>query len=218
MYALANVGKSFRDGSTVRWILRDISLTIQEGETVVLWGPSGSGKTTLLNLLAGLLRPTKGIIEFKTGRQTFNLMNMDENRLTRFRRDHIGFIYQFFNLVPTLNVRENVELPIELTRRFELKEEAIHRLDTLGLNDRLSEWPSNLSGGEQQRVAIARSLAHRPRFILADEPTGNLDRHNARQVLDLLWRETESTGTGLVIASHSEDVLKRATKVVELST
>ena len=218
MYALANVGKSFRDGSTVRWILRAISLTIQEGETVVLWGPSGSGKTTLLNLLAGLLRPTKGIIEFKTGRQTFNLMNMDENRLTRFRRDHIGFIYQFFNLVPTLNVRENVELPIELTRRFELKEEAIHRLDTLGLNDRLSEWPSNLSGGEQQRVAIARSLAHRPRFILADEPTGNLDRHNARQVLDLLWRETESTGTGLVIASHSEDVLKRATKVVELST
>ena len=218
MYALANVGKSFRDGSTVRWILRDISLTIQEGETVVLWGPSGSGKTTLLNLLAGLLRPTKGIIEFKTGRQTFNLMNMDENRLTRFRRDHIGFIYQFFNLVPTLNVRENVELPIELTRRFELKEEAIHRLDTLGLTDRLSEWPSNLSGGEQQRVAIARSLAHRPRFILADEPTGNLDRHNARQVLDLLWRETESTGTGLVIASHSEDVLKRATKVVELST
>ena len=105
-----------------------------------------------------------------------------------------------------------------MTRRFELKEEAIHRLDTLGLNDRLSEWPSNLSGGEQQRVAIARSLAHRPRFILADEPTGNLDRHNARQVLDLLWRETESTGTGLVIASHSEDVLKRATKVVELST
>ena len=218
MYALANVGKSFRDGTTVRWILRDISLTIQEGETVVLWGPSGSGKTTLLNLLAGLSRPTQGIIEFKTERQTFNLMNMDENRLTRFRRDHIGFIYQFFNLVPTLNVRENVELPIELTRRFELKEEAIHRLDTLGLNDRLSEWPSNLSGGEQQRVAIARSLAHRPRFILADEPTGNLDRHNARQVLDLLWRETESTGTGLVIASHSEDVLKRATKVVELST
>ena len=218
MYALANVGKSFRDGSTVRWILRDISLTIQDGETVVLWGPSGSGKTTLLNLLAGLLGPSQGIIEFKTGRQTFNLMNMDENRLTRFRRDHIGFIYQFFNLVPTLNVRENVELPIELTRRFELKEEAIHRLDTLGLNDRLSEWPSNLSGGEQQRVAIARSLAHRPRFILADEPTGNLDRHNARQVLDMLWRETESTGTGLVIASHSEDVLKRATKVVELST
>lgn len=218
MYHLADVGKSFQDGSKVRWILRDISLTIGKGETVVLWGPSGSGKTTLLNILAGLLRPTKGIIEFKTKGETFDLVKMDENRLTRFRRDHIGFIYQFFNLVPTLNIRENVELPIELTRRFELKEEAIRRLESLGLNDRLSEWPSNLSGGEQQRVAIARSLAHRPEFILADEPTGNLDRRNARQVLDLLWRETESTGTGLVIASHSEDVLKRAAKVVELST
>lgn len=218
MYRLANIGKSFRDGATTRWVLRDISLTIQKGETVVLWGPSGSGKTTLLNVLAGLIRPTSGTLEFKTDQSILDLATLDENELTRFRRDEVGFIYQFFNLIPTLNVQENVELPLELTRRLTLKKEAIQRLSSLGLGERLSDWPSSLSGGEQQRVAIARSLAHRPSCILADEPTGNLDRRNAKQVLDLLWREVESTGTALVIASHNEDVLTRATQVVELST
>lgn len=217
MFRLRDVGKSFPDGTDERWIFRNLTTELLPGESVALWGPSGSGKSTLLNVLAGLMDPSEGRVEYEHGQTHLDLTAASDRQRTRFRRDSVGFIYQFFNLVPTLTVRENVELPIELTGRKDLLGKALERLTTLGVAERADAFPATLSGGEQQRVAIARALAHRPKVVLADEPTGNLDARNSDQVLDLLWREAEELGCMLVIASHSERVLHRAARVIELN-
>ena len=195
-------------------VLHGIDAVIGRGETVALLGRSGSGKSSLLNLAAGLARPDGGCIEF-AGR---DLARLDEATRTRLRRRRIGFVYQFFNLVDTLDVRDNALLPLELDGRVAAADrdrvEAL--LGEVGLDDRMSAYPDALSGGEQQRVALVRALAARPELVLADEPTGNLDTETGGIVLDLLDRLVRGRGHTLLLVTHSPDVAARADRVLRL--
>lgn len=214
-----NVGKKFPDGTGERWVIKDVSFKIEPNQATAIRGPSGAGKTTLLKLIAGLLRPDQGEIELSTEDSNVptSLNELNANKMLRFRRDHIGFVYQFFNLVPTLTVQENVVLPLALTKREHLHEQAIERLHNLGLGSHLNAFPEQLSGGEQQRAAIARAVAHEPQILLADEPTGNLDAENSAEVVKLLWHEHERLGTNLVVATHSEDICAHADQTIQLA-
>jgi putative ABC transport system ATP-binding protein len=205
-----NLGKSYTDGAQRRQVLEHLELTVGAGEIVAVMGPSGSGKSTLLNLLAGTLRPDEGDIELFVEGRAIAFEGLSDPQVTKLRRRHIGYVFQFFNLVPTLTVRENVLLPLELNRLEHLRDEAMARLDDLELGDRLDDFPAHLSGGERQRTAIARALAHRPTLVLADEPTGNLDAANAERVVALLIREVQALGSTLVVATHSEAVAASA--------
>ena len=211
-----DVSKAFVDGRDRRRVLEGLSFELHAGEVVVLRGPSGSGKTTLLNVVAGLLEADAGSLRLAVGPREFPLHELDEAARTRVRRAHMGYVFQFFNLVPTLTVRENVLLPLELNRRLDLRSRALDRLYGLGLEDRAQAFPDELSGGERQRVAIARALAHEPRLVLADEPTGNLDAENAAIVADLLWREVRAVDGALLLASHDADIAARADRVIEI--
>ncbi len=212
-----DVGKRFGDGAGERWVLSDLSFGVRRGEKVALWGPSGSGKSTLLALIAGLDVPTCGSIQFlpPNGDAPIALAEETEQTRSAYRRRYIGYIFQFFNLIPTLTVAENVELPLEVNG-LENRHAALDRLSALSMADHLDDFPATLSCGEQQRVAIARALAHEPELVLADEPTGNLDLENATLVTDLLWREVDTARTGLVVATHSEAIASRADRVIEL--
>ena len=218
IYDVRNLSKSFADGDGTRRVLRELSFSVEHGETLSFWGPSGSGKTTLLNLLAGLDRPDDGVIEFTAPSIDKSMLvnELRERDLLRYRRSHIGFVYQFFNLVPALTVSENVLLPLDLADRMHLKEQALARLEVLGLSSRMSAFPNELSGGEQQRAAIARALAHDPQVIFADEPTGNLDAENADNVIELLRSEVRRSGTTLLVATHNEKIRHRSDQVIEL--
>ena len=213
-----DVSKKFPDGAGERWVIKDVSFTIEPHQATAIRGPSGAGKTTLLNLIAGLLRPDNGNIELslKDHSVPTSLNQLNASQLLRFRRDHIGFVYQFFNLVPTLTVQENVLLPLSLTKREHLRESALDRLEKLGLGSHLNSFPEQLSGGEQQRAAIARAVAHEPQFLLADEPTGNLDAENSDLVIKLLWHEHERLGTNLIVATHSDDICTHAANTIHL--
>ncbi len=186
-----------------RLVLDDVSFTVAPGERVALTGPSGSGKTTLLNCLGGVDRPDAG--EIRLGGQTIN--RLDSEALADLRRRRIGTIFQFFHLLPTLTAAENIELPLQLLGRPTA--ERVRRVDTLlaqvGLAGRAGALPSQLSGGEQQRVAVARALVHEPELLLADEPTGNLDSVNGANILDLLRALTDQTRTALVLVTHSDE-------------
>ena len=214
---LDNVGKRFTDGNNERWVLKNLSFSISGAQSVAVMGPSGCGKTTLLNILSGQLDLDSGSVEVCFDNQpAFRLEELSRTQRLRYRRSDIGFVYQFFNLIPTLTLKENVLLPLELTKRNHLREEALARIHALGLEHRINGFPEDLSGGEQQRAAIARALAHRPKIIFADEPTGNLDATNSSAVADLLWQEVTKANTTLVIATHSDAILKRAQRVIEL--
>lgn len=208
--------KTFEDGRGRRSILERVSFELAPREVLALRGPSGSGKTTLLNLCAGLLVPDGGLIEFATGQGIVDLAVADEAVRTRLRRRYMGYVFQFFNLVPTLTVRENVLLPLALNRRPELTGRALSRLLALGLESALDVFPDRLSGGERQRVAIARALAHEPRLVLADEPTGNLDGRNGAQVIELLWQHVRELDAALVIATHDPAVAERADRTLRV--
>lgn len=208
--------KQFVDGDVARDVLVDVSLSVRAGGTLAVCGPSGSGKSTLLNLLAGVLVPDLGSICLTLPGQTVDLGALDERARTALRRRHVGYVFQFFNLVPTLTVKENVLLPLELAGRGDLQAEALGRLADLGMGHRLNDFPDTLSGGERQRTAIARALAHRPRVLLADEPTGNLDGHSSERVVEQLWEVVGEQGCSLVIATHSEAIARRADDVVRL--
>ncbi len=214
---LDNVGKRFTDGNSDRWVLENLSFSIAEAESVAVIGPSGCGKTTLLNLLSGQLAIDAGTVEVCfPGKAAFRLNEMNGKALLHYRRSDIGFVYQFFNLIPTLTLKENVLLPVELTKRKHLRDQALSRIATLGLSDRIDAFPEELSGGEQQRAAIARALAHEPHIIFADEPTGNLDADNSNIVADLLWQEVTKSNATLVVATHSDAILSRANRVIDL--
>jgi putative ABC transport system ATP-binding protein len=217
---VAGVSKSYRDGDTKRSVLADLSFQVGPGEVVALTGPSGSGKSTLLNLLAGTLLPDSGhlLLQIPTAEEAITIDGLSQAARTRLRRRHIGYVFQFFNLVPTLTVRENVLLPLELNGLMDHSSEALDRLIRLGLEDRLDEFPDHLSGGERQRTAIARALAHEPVLVLADEPTGNLDSENAGQVVDLLLNQVRALGSAMVLATHNESVAARADQVIRLAT
>jgi putative ABC transport system ATP-binding protein len=211
---LRQLGKRFQEGDSERTVLQAVDLTIAPGQFVVLLGQSGSGKSTLLHLIGGIDTPSSGSVSIGG----VDLTALDERRRTLFRRDHIGFIFQFFNLIPTLSVLENVTLPGELAGlpRGRLESAARDLLARVGLADRASTRPDRLSGGQQQRVAIARALLHEPLLILADEPTGNLDEHTGEQVLQLLIDLTRQQGRTLIMATHNGTIAERADRVLRV--
>jgi len=209
--AIHHLNKSFKEGRDSRVVLNDVTGEFLRGEFVVLLGKSGSGQSTLLNLISGIEKPTSGDISIDGVRIT----DLRERERTIFRRDHIGFVFQFFNLIPTLTVLENVTLPQELAGRGigQASEQAIKLMAGVGLADRLDTFPDKLSGGEQQRVAIARALAHDPLLVLADEPTGNLDEETGELVLNLLLELTRSANKTLIMATHNPEVVPLADRV-----
>jgi len=211
---LRGLTKGYQEGEQFRTVLDGLNLTIGKGEMVVLLGRSGSGKSTLLNLISGIDKADAGEVIIGDT----NLTTRSEHVRTLFRREHIGFVFQSFNLIPTLTVEENVLLPLELNRRSgrEDRERALHFLDEVGLGDRHDTFPDRLSGGEQQRVAIARALAHDPLLILADEPTGNLDYETGQQVLDVLDRLVRKAGRTMLVATHDHDLRAVADRVLFL--
>ena len=206
--------KTYDEGDRRLRVLDGVSLDIGEGEFFVVLGESGSGKSTLLNLLSGIDSPDRGrILIFGS-----DITPLNDRQLTLFRRDNIGIVFQFFNLIPTLTVRENITLPQELSGSLRRVAEA--RADDLlrqvGLGDRAGTFPDKLSGGEQQRVAIARALLHEPKIVLADEPTGNLDDDSGRAVIQLLLRLTREAGKTLVMATHSAEIARQADRVCRI--
>ena len=211
MYELRNVSKTYRKGRGTVVALRDVDLSIAEGEFLAIQGPTGQGKTTLLQMLGALDRPSSGSVEFE-GR---DLATMSEGKLTRVRSRAFGFVFQTFNLIPTLTAQENVESALvpSGTRASERRSRARQALDDLGLADRAGHLPLELSGGEQQRVAIARALVREPRVILADEPTGNLDEGTRDEIIELLVRLWSDRRQTLVIVTHDSGVARRAPRV-----
>jgi putative ABC transport system ATP-binding protein len=214
LIVLRQVAKSFSEGKSAHRVLDGLDLTIGRGELVVLLGRSGSGKSTLLNLVAGIELADRGEVLF----DGVDLGKLDERSRTLLRREKIGFVFQFFNLIPTLTVEENVLFPLELLGRHAAADRAgaAKLLDYVGLAGRKASFPDALSGGEQQRVALARALVSRPALLLADEPTGNLDGDNAAQVLRLLVSAVREQGATLLMATHSREVAGLADRVVEM--
>ncbi len=190
--------------------LRGVDIDLYEGELMVLLGASGSGKSTLLNILGGLDVPTRGRVLYRD----WELTDADESELTRYRREHVGFVFQFYNLIPSLTARENVALVTEIARDPLAPEEA---LGLVGLAERLDHFPAQLSGGEQQRVAIARAVAKRPDVLLCDEPTGALDYHTGKLVLDVLEKVNTELGTTTAVITHNQPIAKMADRVVTLA-
>jgi len=211
---IRSLRRSYQEGERTHEVLRDVSVDFQRGETAALRGRSGSGKSTLLNLISGIDVPDAGEVELAGN----NITVMSERDRTLFRRQHIGFVYQAFNLVSTLTVSDNVRLVLELNGFDEVQasDRIEFLLDAVGLADRAESYPDVLSGGEQQRVAIARALAHRPLILLADEPTGNLDDKTAESVLLLLEQLVRNDGGTMIIATHSATVASRCDRVLEL--
>jgi putative ABC transport system ATP-binding protein len=208
---LENLSKEFVEGERTRIVLASLTTHFYRGEFIVLLGKSGSGKSTLLNLISGIDKPTQGDVFIND----IAITRLSERDRTLFRRDHIGFIFQFFNLIPTLTVLENVTLPQELAgrNRRQAEADALGLLEQVGLADRRDTFPDRLSGGEQQRVAIARALAHNPMLVLADEPTGNLDEETGEQVMNLLLQLTRSAGKTLIMATHNPEMVPLANRV-----
>jgi len=202
MIELRDVSKTVQSGGQPLTILHPLSLTVPAGQCLAIVGPSGSGKSTLLGLIAGLDAPTSGHI-FIDGT---DITALDEDRLARLRGEKIGFVFQFFHLVPSLTALENILVPMEIAGRRDARTRAQALLDEVGLHDRGHHYPSQLSGGEQQRIAIARALANDPPLILADEPTGNLDTTNGRHILDLLLEVRRARRATLVIVTHDNAV------------
>ena len=209
---VSHLGKSYTSGSKNLTVLDDISFHIEEGETFAIVGPSGSGKTTLLGLCAGLDRPDTGTVEL-CGTELSKL-NEDERALLRNRE--VGFIFQNFQLLPTLTALENVIVPLELQGALNPGKVGMDLLDKVGLADRFHHYPTQLSGGEQQRVALARAFSSRPSILFADEPTGNLDEETGEKVVQLLFDLNKEAGTTLVIVSHNLDLAQQCQRILRL--
>lgn len=210
------LSKSFRDGDVQIGVLQGLSFAVAAGESLAITGPSGSGKSTLLNLLAGTVTPDNGEMYFRIDGQPLAWHKAGERVRTRVRRRWIGYVHQFFNLIPTLTVLENVRLPAHLNKLPQLEGEALRLLQRFGLEHRLHVFPETLSGGEQQRVAVARALLLKPVLLLADEPTGNLDQDNSDQVAQLLFESARASGAALIVATHSTQVAARAQQQLQL--
>ncbi len=209
-----NVSKSYRRGTQYIEVLRDTCLDVAEGDFVALMGPSGSGKTTLLNLIAGIDKPDKG--KLMVGK--IDIAALSESQLSAWRARNVGFIFQFYNLIPVLNALENVELPLLLTSlsRSSRREHAVAALNAVGLADRMDHYPAQLSGGQQQKVAIARAIVTDPLILVADEPTGDLDRVSAYEVLGLLSKLNSDFGKTILMVTHDPRAARRAKKILHL--
>jgi len=209
-----HVKKSYRRGQHIISVLEDITLCIREGQFMALMGPSGSGKSTLLNLIAGIDRVDSGAIRVGG----VDITTLSETDLAVWRATHVGFIFQFYNLIPVLTAYENVELPLHLTH-LTAKERRLHTemaLQVVNLSDRMDHYPAQLSGGEQQRVAIARALITDPTILVADEPTGDLDRHSAEDVLNLMARLNEESKKTIIMVTHDPRAAQRAQTIRHL--
>jgi len=209
LYAVRALSKSYRMGQVTVHALQDVDLDIHEGELLILLGPSGSGKSTLLNIIGGMDSPTSGTVRL----HDTDISKFTERELTAYRRDHVGFIFQFFNLIPTLTARENIELAAELSRHPVPPEDA---LDMVGLRERADHFPAQLSGGEQQRVAIARAVVKQPEIVLGDEPTGALDYETGKLVLDVLRDVHRRSGKTVILVTHNVAIAGMADRVVRL--
>ena len=204
--------KSFSSGGRMLTVIDDVSFQVDEGETCSIVGPSGSGKTTLLGLCAGLDRPSSGTVTLCG----IDLGPLDEDERAEVRNQHVGFVFQTFRLLPTLTALENVMVPAELRGTADAQSRASTLLGKVGLGDRLDHYPSQLSGGEQQRVAMARAFINEPRILFADEPTGNLDAETAERVEDVLFDLNRTAGTTLVLVTHDQTLADRTQRILRL--
>lgn len=209
---ITDLQRSFTTAEGELFALNGIDLTINDGEFVAIIGESGSGKTTLLNMLAGLDTPTSGKIILGD----IDLTSLKPDALARLRRRRIGVIYQFYNLIPELNIRDNITLPLELDGEHPDEDRLVEITRAVGLGGRERDFPNMLSGGQQQRAAIARALYQRPTLLLADEPTGNLDSRNSREIMALLTELNKKEGITLIVVTHSEEVARMARRVIRL--
>ena len=214
MVSIRDLTKRYMEGGEARSVLCGVNADVGEREFVALAGPSGSGKTTLLNLISGIDTPTGGDVII----DSVPITRLSERERTLFRRRNIGFVFQFFNLIPTLNISENLLLPLQLNRydRNESRGRVVQALEQVGLEDRLDSYPDILSGGEKQRVAIARALVHDPKIILADEPTGNLDADTGVAIMSLMDELVRSNGKTMIVVSHSDMVIEMADRALTI--
>ena len=210
--AVENLKKTYGIGPNALPVLTDLSFTIEEGSTCAVVGPSGSGKTTLLGLCAGLERATSGLIAL----DGISLGEMDEDQRARLRSEKVGFVFQNFQLIPTLNALENAMVPLELRQEKNASDRATDLLVRVGLGDRLDHYPAQLSGGEQQRVALARAFINRPKILFADEPTGNLDDKTSATVQDLLFSLNKESGTTLILVTHNLELARLTGRIIHL--
>jgi putative ABC transport system ATP-binding protein len=206
------LSKSYPNGATTLTVVKDIHFSLEAGSTCAILGPSGSGKTTLLGLCAGLDQPTTGEVLL----DGVPLGAMDEDGRARVRNEIVGFVFQNFQLIPTLTAVENVMVPLELRGRKQVRAEAVELLQKVGLGERLGHYPLQLSGGEQQRVALARAFINRPKILFADEPTGNLDAETGRVVIERLFALNADLGTTLVLVTHDTELAKRTQRIIRL--
>ena len=213
--SLDNLCKSYQEGTSRREVLSGLTMEVGSGEAVALLGASGSGKSTLLNIISGLVIPDSGSVLV----DNVELSKLSAEARTLFRRERIGFVFQFFHLIPTLTVTENLRLPLQLNGKDDEAgaERAQRLLERVGLADRADSFPDRLSGGEQQRVAICRALVHQPPVVLADEPTGNLDGKTADEVLKLVLDLTSEEKVALVVVTHSESVAEQCSRIVRMA-
>ncbi len=213
MLIAQQVTREYRSGDQNLTVLRDVSFTVEQGDFVAIVGPSGSGKTTLLGLLAGLDTPTHG----KVILDGHDLTTMSENERAKLRGEKVGFVFQTFQLIPTLTAQENIQVPLELQGNDGAEARALDLLEKVGLEARGHHFPTQLSGGEQQRVALARAFANSPRILFADEPTGNLDAATGAKVFDLLATLNRESGSTIVLVTHDAGLAGRASRVIRLS-
>ena len=207
-----NLSKSYGKDSTLVEALKNVSFSVNKGEFVAIVGPSGSGKSTLLHILGGVDKPTSGHV-YVEGTDVFSL---NENNLAIFRRRQVGLIYQFYNLIPILNVRENISLPVLLDGKEPDEKYLNELIETLGLQDRVNHLPNELSGGQQQRVSIGRSLMYHPSMLLADEPTGNLDSKSSHEIMELLELSNRKYGQTIIMITHDENLAMHANRIITI--
>ncbi|MCC3869715.1 ABC transporter ATP-binding protein [Terrisporobacter mayombei] len=207
-----NLGKIYGKKQTKVDALKDVNLKINKGEFVAIVGPSGSGKSTFLHLIGGLERPSNGTIKVDNK----DICCLSDNELAKYRREKVGFVFQQYNLIPVLNVKENIELPLKLDKQKIDKDYIEDLMKLLGIEERKDHLPNQLSGGQQQRVSIARALAAKPSIILADEPTGNLDSKTTEEVMDLLKKSIKKYNQTLIMITHNNEIAKKADRIISI--
>jgi putative ABC transport system ATP-binding protein len=214
MISIQNIQKTYQSGNIKVQALQNINLTINKGEFTAIVGPSGSGKTTLLNIIGGLDSPTEGSVKINTTEIT----RLPENELIDFRLHHIGFIFQSYNLIPVLTAKENVEFLMLLQKKGDQyrNERTLKLMKAVGLEDQVDKKPSEMSGGQQQRVAVARALASKPSFVLADEPTANLDSKSSENLLDIMQRLNKDENTTFIFSTHDQRVIDKANRIITI--